>query len=1309
MAKLSLTGTQLWSKLHDRVVGDRPDGLPASGKMYHVTTRDNLDAIARNGLQPRSAPSGVFNSDYDALKNLHGIQETPPFVARRDNEMFDRVRDYHASTGNETVMLEVDVRGLKTGVDINALADFGAGFTQDEGGAWVVFVSRKNFRHLNETPFEREFGSELGRDEEMALSRFKNPALAAKAMKLTGSIVVLEPIPPERIRVVNERRSLGSTSELTRNVDREVGAELPRPDQPPAFHHHAQHPLVPKTEATMTDDKKPFHERVAEKIIDQLKAGTAPWQRPWNPAEPGAEGRSIIPMNPTTGKRYRGVNVVNLMSQGHDDNRWMTYKQAAAAGAQVRKGEKGSPVQYWKFDEEQALKDAQGKPVKDAEGNQVKVRVELERPRPFYAVVFNAEQIDGLPARTPPRAPEWDPIERADALLRASGAKITERSSSRAYYSPGTDSITLPERSQFPTADRFYGTALHEVGHWTGHPTRLNRDLAHPFGSEGYAKEELRAEIASMILGDELRIGHDPAQHVAYVASWIKALEDDPMEIVRACSDAEKINTFILAFEQKQSQQLEPVQIAGTDDLVDQVRRNALAFPVAHVLFDRDMQFDHYREFRRQADPVAGYPSLPHALARSGFHTIADVVGPDTAPANMFAKAQERLSEFFGIPIDSTGDEAEFNAYLERKGLASAMAEAAADLITARTTAPAVMLSSYEIALGKAMEAGSDLPDAIEAASRAPDAATDEIARSVPQGEFSRETWERLGRQIVGSDVAQTGESRADALFASRRASASTQIAEAVQLATVDGRLVTAPQQESGVPTPLQVPFREKGEAKQLGARWNKEDKIWEVPAGIDPTPFAKWNKPATPAEEPHPAPAEIAMTTTTRSIPSSEQEDSRMAVRGDAPGAGSTRQYLAVPYGERNVAKAAGAKWDAAAKSWYVPEGRDATKLARWQPDPMGNRQTEAVKPDVEFAGAMKAMGLEVPGGHPIMDGKTHRVPAEGDTKGERAGFYVAHLDGHPAGYIKNNRSGLDMRWKSSGYSLSEEEKAQLNAEAATKREAREREQTATYEETATKVQRRAASYQQLTTPTPYMVRKGIEPTIGAMTDGRDGTIHLPAIDANGKHWTTQHIQEDGTKRYAKDSHKEGCFHVVNGGATPQEALAALAAAPRLMIGEGYATMNDVGSVVQHPTVAAFDSGNLPTVAKALHERFSDKPIFIVGEDDQRVLAEYGYNPGREKAIEAAAEVGGKPMFPTFAPGEQAADPKRFTDFNDLAQNSTLGREGLERQIRAAIESPRMQAIPAARIRIEEDVQQGRSGPSIGNDQPAQRRGGRR
>src|SRR3546814_10332310 len=117
------------------------------------------------------------------------------------------------------------------------------------------------------------------------------------------------------------------------------------------------------------------------------------------------------------------------------------------------------------------------------------------------------------------------------------------------------------------------------------------------------------------------------------------------------------------------------------------------------------------------------------------------------------------------------------------------------------------------------------------------------------------------------------------------------------------------------------------------------------------------------------------------------------------------------------------------------------------------------------------------------------------------------------PAGYIKNNRSGLDMRWKSTGYTVSEEENARLNAEAATKREERDRERTATYDGTAERVQQRAAQCRQIEQATPYMERKGSAPTIGALASASDNTIHLPAIDTSGKHWTTQYIQEEDRK----------------------------------------------------------------------------------------------------------------------------------------------------------------------------------------------------
>ena len=296
--------------------------------------------------------------------------------------------------------------------------------------------------------------------------------------------------------------------------------------------------------------KKQFHEEVADRLVEQIKAGTAPWQKPWEP------GEEVLPHNASTGNRYKGFNAIWLMAQGREDSRWMTYKQAQEVGAQVRAGEKGTTIQYWKFDEERAKKDARGSIMKDKEGQTIYETVRLDRPRSFTSTVFNAEQIDGLPPRAV-KTQDWDPLKRADGILEATGAKILHKSGDAAYYSPVQDVIVLPERYQFKERSGYYATALHEVGHWTGHASRLDRDLLHPFGSDGYAKEELRAEIASMILGTDVGVGHDPSRHAAYVGSWIKAIRDDPMVLQRAASDAEKIVGFIKDLEQKRSHRVE--------------------------------------------------------------------------------------------------------------------------------------------------------------------------------------------------------------------------------------------------------------------------------------------------------------------------------------------------------------------------------------------------------------------------------------------------------------------------------------------------------------------------------------------------------------------------------------------------------------------------------------------------------------------------------------------------------------------------------------------------------------------------------
>lgn len=294
-------------------------------------------------------------------------------------------------------------------------------------------------------------------------------------------------------------------------------------------------------------NKKPYAETVAESIIAALEQGTAPWQKPWEPGRPGAG----LPHNPVSGTTYKGINLLSLIMTPFSDPRWMTYKQATDAGAQVRKGSKGTMIQYWSWEKMVNKTDADGKPVIDDKGKPVKQKVRLEKPTPFYATVFNAEQIDGLEPYKEPEALEesWQAIERVEKIVENSGADIRHQEQGRAYYASAADHILMPMRHQFPRADQYYATLLHELGHWTGHKSRLNRDMSGSFGSISYAKEELRAEIASMMLGMEMGIGHDPGQHVAYVESWIDVLKNDPLEIFRAASDAEKIREYMLGME----------------------------------------------------------------------------------------------------------------------------------------------------------------------------------------------------------------------------------------------------------------------------------------------------------------------------------------------------------------------------------------------------------------------------------------------------------------------------------------------------------------------------------------------------------------------------------------------------------------------------------------------------------------------------------------------------------------------------------------------------------------------------------------
>jgi antirestriction protein ArdC len=288
--------------------------------------------------------------------------------------------------------------------------------------------------------------------------------------------------------------------------------------------------------------KRDLRQEITDNIIAALEKGVAPWQKPWQ------AGAFEMPLNPTSGKPYRGGNALQLMvsgmRHGYEDPRWITYRQAQENGWQVRKSEKGTQIEFWQFPGNQA--DDREEPRNHTPDS--------SRDRFIYRVytVFNASQIEGMPEHAPRKRQEWEIIQDAEAILQNSGAQISHDQPDRAFYNRLSDSIHLPSRAAFKSAADYYGTALHELAHWTGHPQRLNRETlneTYHFGDMRYAKEELRAELASVFLMAERGIPHNPDSHTAYLGSWLKTLSDDKHEIFRATRDAHKAADLLIALE----------------------------------------------------------------------------------------------------------------------------------------------------------------------------------------------------------------------------------------------------------------------------------------------------------------------------------------------------------------------------------------------------------------------------------------------------------------------------------------------------------------------------------------------------------------------------------------------------------------------------------------------------------------------------------------------------------------------------------------------------------------------------------------
>lgn len=282
-----------------------------------------------------------------------------------------------------------------------------------------------------------------------------------------------------------------------------------------------------------------IRQQITDQIVAAIEAGTPPWRKGWSSPE--------LPRNAKTGQAYRGMNFFLLQSLSqYSDPRWLTFKQAEAMGVKIKKGSKGHRiVKMVEVDRKRAEADQDGEVLAEDKGKALVMK---------GYVVFNAEQVEGLPALVRADTIKVEPVAAVDAVIEGmKGTGLTvQYGGGQPAYAPLSDTVRMPLPERFHTTQDYAATMLHELAHATGHLSRTNRlNLYARFGSEEYAREELRAELSSALLGAQLGIPMAASMmesHASYMASWLTVLKRDKNEIFRAAADAQRIADYINQF-----------------------------------------------------------------------------------------------------------------------------------------------------------------------------------------------------------------------------------------------------------------------------------------------------------------------------------------------------------------------------------------------------------------------------------------------------------------------------------------------------------------------------------------------------------------------------------------------------------------------------------------------------------------------------------------------------------------------------------------------------------------------------------------
>ena len=275
------------------------------------------------------------------------------------------------------------------------------------------------------------------------------------------------------------------------------------------------------------------YEVVTRKITEKLEAGVIPWKRPWS----GSMANLGTHKNAVTGKTYRGVNAILTHLAGYDSPKWMTFRQAKSKGYNIKKGEKGMPVLFWNWTKKEDEQDD------DSKSYQAFIR---------YYTVFNAQQIEGMENEITEYKDilEFNPIDQAEKIIKGfTDAPTIKQKFQRAYYDRINDYVNLPKETSFNSIEEYYSTLFHELGHSTGHISRLNRkslNAINNFGDHSYSKEELVAELSAAFLCSFAGIGPTVIDNqAAYIDGWLGRLKKDPRLFVQAAQQAQKAVDYI--------------------------------------------------------------------------------------------------------------------------------------------------------------------------------------------------------------------------------------------------------------------------------------------------------------------------------------------------------------------------------------------------------------------------------------------------------------------------------------------------------------------------------------------------------------------------------------------------------------------------------------------------------------------------------------------------------------------------------------------------------------------------------------------